>query len=258
MEKNPEKRWSEKEIVSVGVDPSVLRKQCKKRFGMTFLSFSRLRRVAVAILDLQNGNALLDTQIKYGFESSSGFRDACKKVLSDKSSGLEGVLHVDWIDTRLGTLVAVSRYNRLFYLNFINEIDVSYQLRQLSSFLNSVAIPSPQPVHFLLRSELKSYFKDFKLNFCVPLTLSGSPLEQAILQRIVAIPVGSTELWVDILDEHQVTEKEISFEQLIQSNPLALLVPLHRVTMGHAMTNDRFTLDRASWLLRHECQPVKK
>ncbi|KHE70857.1 bifunctional transcriptional activator/DNA repair enzyme AdaA, partial [Halobacillus sp. BBL2006] len=80
VEKNPEKRWKDKDFQELAVDASTARRQFKKRFGMTFVEYARARRMGLAMKQIRSGEAAIDAQISTGYDSSSGFRDAFSKI----------------------------------------------------------------------------------------------------------------------------------------------------------------------------------
>ncbi|MCA9448661.1 MAG: methylphosphotriester-DNA--protein-cysteine methyltransferase family protein, partial [Candidatus Omnitrophica bacterium] len=47
VEEDPERRWKERDFQEMGVDPSTVRRQFKKRFGMTFVEYARSRRMGM-------------------------------------------------------------------------------------------------------------------------------------------------------------------------------------------------------------------
>lgn len=80
VEANPEKRWKDADFRALSIDASTVRRQFKKRFGMTFVAYARMpRRMGLAMGQIRAGDAVIDAQLAVGYESSSGFRDAfCK------------------------------------------------------------------------------------------------------------------------------------------------------------------------------------
>ena len=81
VEKNPEKRWKDKDFKEICVDESTARRQFKKRFGMTFIEYARARRMGLAMKQIRNGDAIIEAQLSTGYESGSGFRDAFRRIM---------------------------------------------------------------------------------------------------------------------------------------------------------------------------------
>src|SRR5580692_815869 len=72
VEKNPEKRWKDKDFQELSVDTKTARRQFKKRFGMTFVEYARARRMGLALKKIREGNSVIEAQLYTGYESSSG------------------------------------------------------------------------------------------------------------------------------------------------------------------------------------------
>jgi AraC-like DNA-binding protein len=118
----PTRRWSAADVEALGIDPVAARRHFQKRFGMSFLAYSRAHRVADAFASIKAGASVLSAQLDAGFESSSAFRDAFAKgfglpPIQEQSSVL---LRSAWIDTPLGTMIALTDASRLHMLEFSN------------------------------------------------------------------------------------------------------------------------------------------
>ena len=76
LDKSPQRRWSEGDIVRMGHDPSTVRRSFKRHFGMTFLEMARQRRLREGFTTIAQGGAVIAGQLDAGFESPSAFRAA--------------------------------------------------------------------------------------------------------------------------------------------------------------------------------------
>ena len=86
VEAHPEKKWTEKDFQDLSIHEATARRQFKKRFGMTFVSYARARRMGIALKSIRRGDMVIDAQLSAGYESSSGFRDAFSKVMGSPPS----------------------------------------------------------------------------------------------------------------------------------------------------------------------------
>ena len=75
----PMRRWSAADLDALGIDPVNARRHFQRRFGMSFLAYSRAHRVASAFTLIETGASTLSAQSDAGFESSSAFREAFSK-----------------------------------------------------------------------------------------------------------------------------------------------------------------------------------
>lgn len=117
IEDNPEKRWKEQDFRELSIDTSTARRQFKKRFGMTFVEYARARRMGLAMKQIREGNSVIDAQLSTGYESSSGFRDAFSKIMrAAPSQATKQILKASWIDTKLGSMIAIADEEGLYLL----------------------------------------------------------------------------------------------------------------------------------------------
>lgn len=72
MEKEPTKRWKSADFKALSIDESTARRQFKKRFGISFVTFSRARRIGEAMKEIRTGSSVIDAQLQAGYESGNG------------------------------------------------------------------------------------------------------------------------------------------------------------------------------------------
>lgn len=105
-------------------------------------------------------------------------------------------------------------------------------------------------------SELKKYLADPRHRFALPLAARGTPFQQRVWDAISAIPVGESRTYGEIA--RMVRSAPRAVGQACGANPIALVVPCHRVvgSMGllggfmNADAGDPIAIKR--WLLAHE------
>src|SRR5260221_2980699 len=56
IEKDPSRRWKDRDFQNLSIDASTARRQFKKRFGMTFVAYARARRMGIAMKQIRKGN----------------------------------------------------------------------------------------------------------------------------------------------------------------------------------------------------------
>ncbi|HFQ6393723.1 TPA: helix-turn-helix domain-containing protein, partial [Listeria monocytogenes] len=74
IEKNPEKKWTDKDFDGLSISANTARRQFQKQFGMTFIEYARSRRLGLAFKHIRNGDSIINAQIDSGYESGNGFR----------------------------------------------------------------------------------------------------------------------------------------------------------------------------------------
>lgn len=105
-------------------------------------------------------------------------------------------------------------------------------------------------------SEIERYLADPQYRFTVPLALRGTPFRRRAWAAIATIPAGESRTYGELAQKLLSAPRAVG--QACGANPLALVVPCHRVVgsrgaLGgfmHAATGS--PLDVKRWLLRHE------
>jgi len=121
VEDHPEKRWKEVDFRKKSISAAQASRLFKKRFGMTFVAYTRAYRLGIAQKQIKEKTAVIDAQIYSGYDSGSGFRDAFSKIIGmppAKSKQIK-LLKADWIDTPLGPMIAIADERALYLLEFI-------------------------------------------------------------------------------------------------------------------------------------------
>ncbi len=133
LEADPGRRWTERDLIAAGHDPSTLRRAFRRHFGMTFLEMARLRRLREGFAALEQGGKVISAQHEAGFESASAFRAAFARLLGRAPSDLRQgqLLLASWIATPLGDMIAVASASHLHLLEFVGRKALPAELRQL-------------------------------------------------------------------------------------------------------------------------------
>ncbi len=109
----------------------------------------------------------------------------------------------------------------------------------------------------LARRWLDLYFAGAVPNFLPPLHLRGSPFQQAVWQRLLRIPYGTVCTYGEIAREIAIERGTPVAAQAVGGavgkNPIAILVPCHRVVGAHhRLTGYAAGLARKKYLLARE------
>lgn len=254
VEKNPEKRWKDRDFRELSVDASTARRQFKKRFGMTFVAYARARRMGLAMKQIRSGERVIEAQLSSGYESGSGFRDAFSRILGAPPSKIQHqVLKASWIDTPLGPMVAIADEETLYLLEFVDRRGLEREIERLRKRTKSAIIPGrPKPIE-RIESELSEYFKGKLTDFKTPLFLIGSPFQKRVWEELKKIPPGETCSYSEIAIA---VGKPSAFRAVAQANganQFAIIIPCHRVINSNGEIGGYGGgLARKKWLLNHE------
>jgi AraC family transcriptional regulator of adaptative response/methylated-DNA-[protein]-cysteine methyltransferase len=257
VEENPERRWKDKDFEELAVDASTVRRQFKKRFGMTFVEYARARRMGLAMKQIRAGEAVIEAQLSTGYESSSGFRDAFARIMgaAPTKTGHQPILKASWLDTPLGPMIAVANEEALYLLEFVDRRGLEREIERLRRKTLSTIIPGyTQPIRSIER-ELFLYFKGQLREFKTPLFLLGTPFQKYVWGELLKIPPGETRSYSEIALAMGLPTAFRAVAQANGANQLAIIIPCHRVinTNGE-LGGYAGGLARKKWLLHHERQ----
>ena len=78
-------------------------------------------------------------------------------------------------------------------------------------------------------AQYREYFQGERTLFSIPLDMRGTPFQLAVWQALLAIPYGSTRSYSDIARAIGRPRASRAVGQANHANPLAIVVPCHRV-----------------------------
>jgi AraC family transcriptional regulator of adaptative response/methylated-DNA-[protein]-cysteine methyltransferase len=255
VEKEPEKRWKDKDFRDLSIDATTARRQFKKRFGMTFVEYARSRRIGIAMKEIRNGNSIIETQITTGYESSSGFRDAFSKIMGVAPTQIKNkkILKASWLDTKLGPMLAIGDEKYLYLLEFVDRRGLEKEIERLRSRLKIAIIPGISKPIISIKNELNQYFSGTLKEFKTPIELVGSSFQQSVWKELRNIPLGVTKSYGEIA---RLLGKPSAFRAVANANganQLAIIVPCHRVINTNGKLGGYAGgLSRKQWMLELE------
>lgn len=255
VEKNPEKRWKDSDFKELSVDASTARRQFKKRFGMTFVAYARARRMGLAMKQIREGQAVIDAQLSSGYESGSGFRDAFSRIMGAPPAKSEHtkVLKASWIDTPLGSMLAVADEESLYLLEFVDRRGLEKEIQRLRQKTKLPIIPGKSHPARQIEEELKWYFSGKLQEFKTPLQFMGSPFQKRVWEELQKIPSGETRSYAEIA---KTIGKPSAFRAVALANganQIAIVIPCHRVINSNgSLGGYGGGIKRKEWLLKHE------
>jgi methylated-DNA-[protein]-cysteine S-methyltransferase len=116
--------------------------------------------------------------------------------------------------------------------------------------------PPADPVAKRAVTEVERYLADPRHRFALPLAPRGTPFQRRVWDAIAAIPVGESRTYGEIARTVRSAPRAVG--QACGANPIALVVPCHRVvgslgSLGGFMNaDDGDPLAIKRWLLKHE------
>ena len=107
VETDPGRRWHDHDLEMMGLDPDRVRRWFVANHGLTFHAYTRLRRLGLALRQVQAGSPVERAVLASGFESEAGFREAFAQVFGNPPSAVdrESSIWVNRVATPLGSMI---------------------------------------------------------------------------------------------------------------------------------------------------------
>lgn len=133
------------------------------------------------------------------------------------------------VDTPLGEMLAGVTGQGVCLLEFADSGRAKRQLRQLENRLRAAALTGKSPYFGLLQAQLDEYFAGLRRHFSLPLVLAGTPFQLRVWIAVQAIPYGETRSYSALAAQIGQPEAVRAVGAANGANPLAILVPCHRL-----------------------------
>jgi AraC family transcriptional regulator of adaptative response/methylated-DNA-[protein]-cysteine methyltransferase len=255
VEKMPDGRLTDKELLALSIDPSTARRQFKRHYGMTFQAYHRARRMGLALREVRRGGRVDEAQSGSGFDSASGFREAFTRVFGDSPTAAKSRpgLMAERIETPLGAMLAVAGDKGLHLLEFTDRRALERELTILRRRLRTNVVPGEHPHLEAIRTQLADYFSGAKLEFNVPLAPVGSDFQMRTWEILRSIPPGETRSYSWMAERLGIPGARRAVGRANGTNMLCLIIPCHRVIRADGtLCGYGGGLWRKKWLLDHE------
>lgn len=254
VEADPIKRWTDADFRALSVDSSTVRRQFKKRFGMTFVAYARARRMGIALKQIRNGASIIEAQQDSGYESGSGFRDAFSRIMgSPPSANHHNILKAEWIDTPLGPMVAIASDDLLYLLEFVDRRGLEREVERMRQKKKAVIIPGKTKITKQIKSELQAYFSGQLKVFKTPTAVFGTDFQQSIWKMLTNIPYGTTCSYAELAKKAGNPSAIRATANANGSNQMAIIIPCHRIIQSNGeLAGYSGGVIRKQWLIDHE------
>lgn len=255
VEENPERKWKDRDFDELSISANTARRQFKKYFGMSFIEYSRARRLGLAFKEIRSGQTIINAQLESGYDSGNGFRDAFSSTMGviPKNSKDLMLLYSTWIETKLGSMLVITDEKKLYLLEFVDRRGLENEIVRLRKRLNAVILPERKPMVDQLEKELMAYFETGIRTFETPLYLLGSDFQKNVWQELMKIPDGTTISYKELAQKIGNDKASRAVARANGSNQIALIIPCHRVINSNGeLGGYAGGLARKEWLLKNE------
>jgi AraC family transcriptional regulator, regulatory protein of adaptative response / methylated-DNA-[protein]-cysteine methyltransferase len=251
----PERRWTAKDLIAKGYEPTRVRRWFKQQFGLTFHAYTRSERLGLALVNMQAGSNVDGAAVDHGYESLSGFRDAFRGSfgISAGAGAQSRLLMSRRLLTPLGQMIAMADQHGLAFLKFADDADCMQQIETLEQTWHYTQAPGNNSILDQIDDEIACYFSGTIQQFSVPLRLLGSVFQLAVWNAALTIEFGQTRRYAHVARQIERPGASRAVGMAAGKNRLAIVVPCHRIVgaNGH-LTGYSAGLIRKAFLLNRE------
>ncbi len=255
VDEDPGRRWRDQDLQDSGLDPVGVRRWFIANHGLTFHAYTRLRRLGLALRQIQHGATVTEAVTDCGFDSESGFREAFSQVFGSPPSAVdrESSVWMGRVATPLGSMIMGVHDNGLCLLEVSEQRLPDDRLNRLRATMGRVFLPGDHPLMPRVRQQLDAYFEGSLRNFSLPLQAPGTAFQEAVWDALRQIPYGAMLSYADIATAIDHPDAVRSVGQAIGDNRIAIVIPCHRVVASDGeLTGYRGGLWRKEFLLALE------
>jgi AraC family transcriptional regulator of adaptative response/methylated-DNA-[protein]-cysteine methyltransferase len=255
VERAPAERITDRDLKAMGIDPVKVRRYFRHHFAMTFHAYQRTRRLGMALDSINQGGNLMHVAFNSGFESNSGFREAFSQLFGQPPGRARGSRHISatLVTTPIGPFITAATPEAVCMLEFGDRPALETQAKTLARWFDFPIVPGTNDPLERLREELDEYFEGRRTQFTVPLAIAGTPFQQAVWERLLAIPFGETTTYAAVARDIGRPGAQRAVGKANGDNRLAVLIPCHRVINSQGKLHGYGGgLWRKRFLLEHE------
>ncbi|ACP53666.1 Methylated-DNA--protein-cysteine methyltransferase [Rickettsia africae ESF-5] len=160
-----------------------------------------------------------------------------------------------WLDTPLGSMLAISDTERLYLLDFVESKGLEYKIKRLKINTKSAITEDRTRPIISIEEELQSYFSGTLQKFNTPIYLLGSEFQKLVWQELMNVPYGETRSY---FTQAKLIGMERSYRAVANANganKFVIIIPCHRIINNNGKLGGYGAgLDRKKWLIEHERQ----
>lgn len=231
VDRSPNRRWTDDDLVRLNIDPLRLRRWFKEHFGTTFHTHVRARRLALALDSLKHGSSIDDAALDCGYKSISGFREAFHQNMQTTPGHAGGtrLLLFTRLLTPLGPMIAMAEERGLVLLEFIDRPALSPEVEELRSHHGYAVAPGRNAYLDRVGEEIAAYFAGTLRDFSVPLVTPGTEFQRRVWSALQTIPHGATESYGSLAKRIGNPNASRAVGHANGQNRIAIIIPCHRV-----------------------------
>ena len=163
-------------------------------------------------------------------------------------------LYYDEWNSPLGVITLVATDDGICHINFGSMEDLHSSLTNWArKYFLCTEFKHDEERLANAKEQLEAYFDKKLKDFDLDLDLYGTPFQQKVWRALYDIPFGETKSYKEIAQVIQAPKAVRAVGGAINRNPLAIIVPCHRVIGSNgALVGYAGGLDKKKHLLNHE------
>ena len=138
VDAEPSRRWRDRDLRALGLNPERVRRWFLRAHGMSFHGYSRSRRLGHALGRIQQGDPVTHAAFASGFDSLSGFGEAFGRAAGGPPTSRKDapIVHLTRIATPFGQMVAGASDKALCLLEFADRRMLPTQMDRVAARLD--------------------------------------------------------------------------------------------------------------------------
>lgn len=239
------------------VSPFHLQRTFTRELGISPRQYADACRFATFKKGLRASNSVTEAIVEAGYSSPSRVYERVRRRLGMtprkfRAGAAEEHLRYTVFDTELGRVALVAGDGGICALQFVDRQDAGRLRAEYPAALlvrdDRALAPAARHVRRLIAGQ--------KSSSAIPLDIRGTAFQQRVWAELCRIPRGGTRTYSEVASTIGAPSATRAVARACATNPLAVLVPCHRVVgKDGTLTGYRWGLDRKGKLLEAESKP---
>lgn len=185
--------------------------------------------------------------------------DEANKSIALRSDNTGNVIHVTYIETGLGTMVAAATDKGICMLEFPDYKHLLLEFKQLVSYFKTTLEERDSPHFHTLQKQMDEYFDGKRKAFDIPLDMVGTDFQKTAWEALLTIPYGTTSSYGELANSLGKSTSARAIANANGKNKIAIIIPCHRIIGADgSLTGYAGGLERKEKLLDLEQQHLSQ
>jgi AraC family transcriptional regulator of adaptative response/methylated-DNA-[protein]-cysteine methyltransferase len=257
IEKNLEGTLTLQTIAAaVGGSPFHLQRTFKQALGITPHEYAEARRVALFKAALRFGQSVVDATYEAGFQSSSRLYERANAHLGMspkeyQKGGVRQQISSAVVESPLGLLLVAATPKGVCKIS-LGKSKTSMLQEMRGEFKNATFREDEAALQSHV-SKVLDFLRGKQSRLELPLDLQATAFQVRVWQELQKIPFGQTRSYEEIAQRLQAPRATRAVARACATNPVALVVPCHRVVRKNGgLGGYRWGIERKKRLLAQE------